>query len=92
MAYLGDDRQAWAEHDACQLVQRPATERRPLLIDTGDADPFLAEQLQPERFERACGEAGHPLEQRMQPGYDHSYFFIATFMADHVAHHARGLR
>lgn len=88
--YLGDDREAWAAHDACALVAR-AGEKLPLLVDQGDADGFLAEQLEPHLLERACAAAGHPLTLRMQPGYDHSYFFIATFMGDHMDHHASAL-
>jgi S-formylglutathione hydrolase len=90
-AYLGDNRAAWEQYDACCLVKQPADSRAAILIDQGDADGFLAEQLQPERFAAACDEAGHPLELRMQPGYDHSYYFIASFIGDHLAHHARAL-
>lgn len=89
--YLGSDRSTWAAYDASRLVlktQRPGT----ILIDQGTADGFLEEQLKPGLFEAACREAGQPLELRMQEGYDHSYFFIATFIGDHVAHAARALR
>lgn len=89
-AYLGDDREAWNAYDACELVAG-AEERLPFLIDQGTADGFLDEQLQPHRLEAACAAAGHPLELRMQAGYDHSYYFISTFIGDHVAHHARAL-
>ncbi len=89
--YLGDDREAWKAHDACELIAS-AEERLPLLVDQGDADTFLAEQLRPELLEAACASAGHPLTLRMQPGYDHSYFFIATFMGDHVRHHAGAMK
>ena len=89
--YLGDDREAWKAHDACELIAS-AEERLPLLVDQGDADTFLAEQLKPELLEAACSAAGHPLTLRMQPGYDHSYFFIATFMGDHVRHHASAMK
>ncbi len=89
-AYLGEDREAWKEWDACELVAS-ATERLPLLVDQGSADDFLATQLQPERLDAACKKAGHPLTLRMQPGYDHSYYFIATFIGDHLAHHANAL-
>ncbi len=88
--YLGDDRQAWAAYDATALVAR-AAERLPLLIDQGTQDQFLDSQLSPEVFSEACAAAGHPLELRMQPGYDHGYYFISTFMADHLAHHAGAL-
>ncbi len=64
----------------------------PLLVDQGDADNFLDEQLQPEQLRRACEENDHPLTLRMQPGYDHSYYFIATFIGDHIRHHAEALR
>jgi S-formylglutathione hydrolase len=89
-AYLGDDRTAWVQHDAVALVAG-AKERLPLLVDQGEADEFLP-QLQPELLRAACAAAGHPLTLRLHPGYDHSYYFIASFMADHVAHHARALR
>ena len=90
-AYRGDDPAAWKQHDTVALIAG-ATERLPLLVDQGDADEFLAEHLRPELLQAACDKAGHPLTLRMQPGYDHSYYFIASFMADHLAHHARALR
>ena len=86
--YLGSDREAWRRWDACELAAESGW-ASPILIDQGVADPFLAEQLKPELLQKACAEAGVPLECRMQPGYDHSYFFIATFMQDHIEHHAR---
>lgn len=89
--YLGRERETWHEWDACELVAS-AGDRLPLLVDQGDADPFLGEQLQPERLEQACEAHGHPLKLRMQPGYDHSYYFIATFIGDHIYHHAEKLR
>lgn len=89
-AYLGADEATWAQYDASGLLES-ATERLPLLIDQGMADQFLEEQLVPERFEQAARKYDHPLELRRQPGYDHSYYFIASFAADHVAHHARAL-
>ncbi|WP_119166061.1 S-formylglutathione hydrolase [Algihabitans albus] len=88
--YLGEDRSAWTAYDASELVKQ-AEERLPLLIDQGSDDQFLETQLNPELFEAACAEAGHPLELRRQPGYDHGYYFISTFMADHLAHHAKAL-
>jgi S-formylglutathione hydrolase len=88
--YLGSDREAWKAHDTCELVAG-AQERLPLLVDQGDADQFLEEQLKPELLEAACEKHGHPLTLRMQPGYDHSYFFMASFMDDHFAHHAAAL-
>ncbi len=82
--YLGDDRAAWRAHDAVALIEDGA--RLPdLLVDQGDADQFLVEQLRPELLAAACDAAGIPLTLRMQPGYDHSYNFISTFMADHIA-------
>jgi len=89
-AYLGDDRSSWLEWDSCALVAN-AGERLPLLIDQGDADEFLANQLKPELLQQACNKAGHPLTLRMQPGYDHSYYFIASFIGEHIAHHANAL-
>jgi len=90
-AYLGPNRDAWRAWDACELI-RDARERLPLLVDQGEADEFLPVQLQPERLRRACDEAGHPLTLRMQPGYDHSYYFVASFIGDHLAWHANVLR
>lgn len=89
-AYLGDDRESWKAYDACELVAA-ADEQLPILIDQGTADCFLENQLQPERIKAACAAVGHPLELRMQPGYDHSYYFISTFIGDHFAHHAKAL-
>jgi S-formylglutathione hydrolase len=91
-AYLGPDRATWGDWDATELVGRPDAPRTPLLIDQGEADEFLTEQLRPELFERACQRTGQPLELRRRPGYDHSYYFIATFIGEHLAHHARALR
>ena len=89
--YLGPDRDAWRSYDACALIEDGA--RLPeLLVDQGDADNFLADQLKPQLLETACAQAGIPLTLRMQPGYDHSYYFISTFMADHIAWHAERLR
>ncbi|MQX36264.1 S-formylglutathione hydrolase [Roseospira navarrensis] len=86
--YLGDDRAAWTAYDAAELAADSAW-RAPILIDQGDADPFLGTQLTPEAFVSAAQAGGIPVTLRMQPGYDHSYYFIASFMADHMAHHAR---
>ncbi|UZK67955.1 S-formylglutathione hydrolase [Sphingomonas sp. M1-B02] len=88
--YLGADRSAWRAYDACALIADGARAAE-LLVDIGDADQFLAEQLRPELLADACAAAGIPLTLRMQPGYDHSYHFISTFMADHVAWHAERL-
>lgn len=89
-AYLGADVSAWKEWDAVELVAT-AHERLPLLVDQGETDEFLRKQLRPELLEAACAAAGHPLTLRRHAGYDHSYYFIASFMADHFAHHARAL-
>ncbi|MEL1263208.1 S-formylglutathione hydrolase [Pseudoxanthomonas putridarboris] len=90
-AYLGDDREAWKQYDAVELV-KGAQEKLPLLIDQGDADEFLHTQLKPQLLREACEAAGHPLTLRLQPGYDHSYYFIASFIGEHIAHHARALK
>ena len=88
--YLGPDRQAWRHYDATALIEDGA--RLPeLLVDQGEADNFLAEQLKPHLLAEACAAAGVPLTLRMQPGYDHSYWFVSTFMADHLAWHAARL-
>lgn len=85
--YLGPDRVAWRPYDAVALIQDGA--RVPeILVDQGEADSFLSEQLRPELLKAACDDASIPLTLRMHPGYDHSYYFISTFMADHVAWHA----
>jgi len=85
--YLGDDQTAWRKHDAVALIEDGA--RIPdLLVDQGDADNFLTNQLKPELLEEACKAAGIALTLRLQPGYDHSYYFISTFMADHLRWHA----
>jgi S-formylglutathione hydrolase len=88
--YLGADRADWRRHDAVALIEDGARVDE-ILVDQGAADNFLSEQLQPERLERACAKAGIPLTLRMQPGYDHSYYFISTFMADHLRWHAERL-
>ncbi|MGL4314633.1 MAG: S-formylglutathione hydrolase [Sphingomonas sp.] len=89
-AYLGADHATWRRYDAVALIEDGA--RLPeLLVDQGEADSFLAEQLKPDLLARACAEAGIPLTLRMQPGYDHSYYFISSFMADHLRWHAARL-
>jgi S-formylglutathione hydrolase len=88
MAYLGSDRNYWRDYDASELVKKMPF-NRPILIDQGTADPFYQQkQLLPEIFEAACQEVGQPLTLRWQEGYDHSYFAIASFIADHIRHHA----
>ncbi len=88
--YLGDTKEAWAQYDACALISN-AKERLHILVDQGQDDQFLTEQLKPELLQQACQDARHPLTLRLHAGYDHSYFFIATFIGEHVAHHAEAL-
>ncbi len=91
--YLGADRERWRQYDACELIRALPTVsgRPPLLVDQGLADQFLEQQLMPERLEQACKDTGYPLTLRRQPGYDHGYYFISTFIEDHLRHHARAL-
>ena len=89
--YLGAEGPAWRRHDAVALIGDGARVGD-LLVDIGDSDPFLEKELKPELLEAACAAAGIPLTLRRQPGYDHSYYFISTFMADHVAWHAQRLK
>lgn len=88
--YLGDDRATWRKHDAVALIQHGARVTD-LLVDVGTADQFLEQELRPELIERACADAGVALTLRRQQGYDHSYYFISTFMANHLAWHAERL-
>ncbi|MEQ1549833.1 S-formylglutathione hydrolase [Sphingorhabdus sp.] len=89
--YLGEDRQSWADYDACALIEGGA-KLPDLLVDQGEADNFLAEQLKTHLLEESCAKAGQKAKIRMQPGYDHSYYFISTFMAEHLAWHAARLK
>ncbi|MGA7996026.1 MAG: S-formylglutathione hydrolase [Bradyrhizobium sp.] len=89
--YLGDAREAWRKHDTVALIEDGAR-FSDFLVDVGDADQFLNVQLRPELLERACSQAGIPLLLRRQPGYDHSYYFVSTFMADHLRWHAARLK
>ncbi|MCU7808648.1 MAG: S-formylglutathione hydrolase [Candidatus Thiodiazotropha sp. (ex Semelilucina semeliformis)] len=89
-AYLGSDRETWKAYDATELVKAGAAEI-PLLIDQGTNDEFLAEQLYPQDLQTACEARGFPLTLRRQEGYDHSYHFIATFIGEHLAYHAKAL-
>lgn len=89
-AYLGDDIDSWKEYDTCWLMRNSANQL-PVLIDQGDSDQFLADQLRPERLEEIAKEVDFPLVVRVQPGYDHSYFFISSFVEDHLHFHARHL-
>lgn len=93
-AYLGEDRAEWAKHDSALLIESGAAAGvfDDILVDQGAADPFLAEQLKPELLVAAAKAAGQRLTLRMQPGYDHSYFFMASFVDDHVAFHATRLK
>ncbi|OHC98722.1 MAG: S-formylglutathione hydrolase [Sphingomonadales bacterium RIFCSPLOWO2_12_FULL_63_15] len=88
--YLGDDRAAWRHHDAVALIEDGARVAD-LLVDQGEADPFLAEQLRPDLLDAACKAAGIPLTLRLQSGYDHSYYTISTFMEDHLRWHSARL-
>jgi S-formylglutathione hydrolase len=89
--YLGEGRDAWRKHDTVALIEDGAR-FSDLLVDVGDADQFLGEQLRPELLEHACSQASIPLVLRRQPGYDHSYYFVSTFMADHMRWHAARLK
>jgi S-formylglutathione hydrolase len=89
-AYLGPERAAWRDYDATELMRRKKFPG-PILIDQGLADQFLAVQLKPELFEAACAASGQALTLRRHAGYDHGYYFIQTFVADHLKHHAAGL-
>ena len=93
-AYLGGDRAAWNRHDAAKLIEAGAANGvfDDILIDQGDADSFLTDQLKPELLKAAAAAAGQKITLRMQPGYDHSYFFMASFIADHIAFHAERLK
>jgi len=90
--YLGPDRSSWQAYDATELVKSGKTIDGSILIDQGTADPFLDEQLKLHLFEQACKQAGQSVEVRLQDGYDHSYYLMASFMADHIRHHARALK
>ena len=89
--YLGDDRESWKAHDAVELVRAGHKSNGSILIDQGLGDNFYEEQLKPELFGDACKAAGQSVEIRLQEGYDHSYYFISTFMEDHLRHHAKYL-
>lgn len=92
-AYLGTNKQTWQEYDSCELIQKPDAEYQlPVLIDQGDSDDFLAEQLKPQNLIKAAENADYPIQIRMQNAYDHSYFFIASFIEDHLRFHAEFLQ
>lgn len=90
--YLGPDRKTWAPYDATELIKSGHTHPDTILIDQGTVDPFLEEQLKPHLFEDACRKVGQAIELRMQKGYDHSYYLMASFMEDHIRHHAEALK
>ncbi len=89
--YLGDDEADWKAHDCVALIRRGRRFDGTILVDQGDADAFLDSQLRPELLRQACDESSQSLDLRLQPGYDHSYWFIQSFIADHLAHHAQAL-
>jgi S-formylglutathione hydrolase len=93
-AYLGPDESGWREHDASLLIEAGTAHGHfdSMLVDQGGADNFLEPQLKPELLEAACAKAGQPLQLRRQEGYDHSYFFVSTFIESHLAWHAERLR
>ncbi len=88
--YLGSDRNSWEQYDACKLIATGQSQQE-LFVDQGEADNFKTEQLKPEHLQASCSAAGHPLIYRSHPGYDHSYFFIASFIEDHLHYHAKHL-
>jgi len=92
--YLGDDKSTWQDHDACEVARRSGsvTKYDRILVDQGADDPFLAEQLKPDLLEAACKESGLPLELHIHKGYDHGYYFISTFIEEHLRFHAERLR
>ncbi|MDA9950988.1 S-formylglutathione hydrolase [Oligoflexaceae bacterium] len=89
--YLGSDPALWAEYDACSLVKTGHKHPKPILVDQGLADPFLKEQLKTENFEKACSSAGQKLHVKYRKDFDHSFFYISTFIAEHVQYHAKSL-
>jgi len=90
-AYLGEDPESWLAHDTVALIGK-AQERLSLWVDQGEADEFLDTQLRPDLLEAACAATGHPLALRRHAGYDHSYYFIASFIGEHIAHHANAFK
>ena len=89
--YLGNDRETWRNYDACELVGRQSNTNQTVLVDQGSSDNFLTDQLKPELLQAAFANAGQPLDLRLQDGYDHSYFFIASFIEDHLRFHSENL-
>jgi len=90
--YVGENRDDWKQYDSCELVKSAESKKFSLLVDQGLADSFLEEQLKPELLEQACEEVDYPLQMRRQEGYDHSYYFIASFIGEHIAFHAKYLK
>lgn len=90
-AYLGNNQDAWKEYDTVELVKR-ATSKMPILVDQGLNDEFLANQLKPDLLKEACEKASHPLTLNLREGYDHSYYFIQSFVGDHIKYHAAALK
>ncbi|HTF96855.1 MAG TPA: S-formylglutathione hydrolase [Cellvibrio sp.] len=88
--YLGEDQETWNIYDTCHLITQ-GTSKQPLFIDQGNADQFLSTQLKPDALQKTCAEYQHPLKLRMHAGYDHSYYFIASFIEDHLRYHAQYL-
>jgi S-formylglutathione hydrolase len=88
--YLGDDRDAWQQYDACAVIRQQPSKHR-LLVDQGSADPFLSEQLRPSDLRAACEASGQPLEYREHAGYDHGFYFVSTFIGEHLRFHAEAL-
>ena len=88
--YLGDDQSTWADYDSCEVARRVSDPNayEKILVDQGAGDPFLEEQLRPELLKAACEESGLPLELRIHDGYDHGYYFISTFIEEHLRFHA----
>lgn len=91
LMYLGADREEWKRHDACELLRAGARFHGDILVDQGEDDPYLVGQLRPELLQHACSEVNQPLQLCMQPGYDHSYWFVQSFIEDHLQHHAKVL-
>ncbi|MFT4927937.1 MAG: S-formylglutathione hydrolase [Phenylobacterium sp.] len=93
--YLGDNKSSWQHYDSCYLVEHPVepqTDKLMLLIDQGEADGFVTEQLQPQLMQQSCEKMAHPLTLNIRPGYDHSYHFIASFIGEHIEFHAKALK
>lgn len=86
--YFGADREEWKRHDTCELLRSGARFPGSILVDQGESDPYLAEQLRPDLLQQACDETGQTLTLRRHPGYDHSYWFVQSFIEDHLRHHA----